>query len=120
MSGPWEGELGGHRLAQPASDAGAEKRSYLWGLGLAVVLTSAAFGLAVFKILSGTALLLAIGALALIQIVVQFRFFLHVDLSRQKREDLQLILFTTLLILIMVGGSLWILGNLDTRMMASP
>lgn len=117
MSGPWEGELGGHRIAQPAAEARAERRSYFWGLGLAVLLTGAAFGLAVFKVMSGTPLLLTIGALALVQVAVQFRFFLHIDLSRSKREDLQLILFTGLLILIMVGGSLWILTNLDQRMM---
>ena len=117
MSGPWEGEYRGHVVAQPASDARSEARSYIWGLGLAVLLTAIAFGLAVFKILAGTALFAAIGVLALVQIAVQFRFFLHIDLSRQKREDLQLILFTGLLILIMVGGSLWIMASPDQRMM---
>ena len=117
MSGPWEGEIGGHLLKQPVAEARNERSSYLWGLGLAVVLTGAAFGLAVFKILSGAPLLATIGVLALIQIAVQFRFFLHIDLSRSKREDLQLILFTGLLILIMVSGSLWIMSSLDGRMM---
>ncbi|WP_449394816.1 cytochrome C oxidase subunit IV family protein [Devosia riboflavina] len=117
MSGPWEGDYRGHVVAQPSSDAQSETRSYIWGLGLAVGLTAIAFGFAVFKILAGPALLAAIGILALIQIAVQFRFFLHIDLSRSKREDLQLILFTGLLILIMVGGSLWIMASLDQRMM---
>lgn len=117
MSGAWEGELGGHKVPQPVAEAREERRLYVWGLGLALVLTCSAFGLAVFKILSGTALFVAIGAMALLQIAVQFRFFLHIDLSRSKREDLQLILFTGLLILIMVGGALWIMGSLDQRMM---
>lgn len=117
MSGPRKGESEGHAVTQPAADARRERRSYIWGLALAVLLTAAAFGLAVFKILAGTPLLVAIGVLALVQIAVQFRFFLHVDLSRSKREDLQLILFTGLLVLIMVGGSLWIMTNLDQRMM---
>jgi len=102
---------------QPSGDAQREKRSYVWGLGLAVILTGAAFGLATFRLLSGGALLIAIGGLALAQVIVQFRFFLHIDLSRQKREDLQLILFTGLLMAMMVGGSLWIMANLDARMM---
>ncbi|SEQ41709.1 cytochrome o ubiquinol oxidase operon protein cyoD [Devosia sp. YR412] len=117
MSGPWEGNAGGHNLPQPNAEARQERAAYLWGLSLALLLTAAAFGLAVFKILAGPALLAVIGLLAVIQVVVQFRFFLHIDLSKSKREDLQLILFTGLLILIMVGGSLWILGNLDQRMM---
>jgi cytochrome o ubiquinol oxidase operon protein cyoD len=102
---------------QPAADAHREKRSYVWGLALALILTGAAFGLATFKLLSGGALLAAIGGLALLQVIVQFRCFLHIDFSRQKREDLQLILFTGLLIAMMVGGSLWIMASLDARMM---
>jgi cytochrome o ubiquinol oxidase operon protein cyoD len=117
MSGPWEGERAASGVPQPGSDASRERRSYIWGLGLAIVLTAVAFGLAVFRVLSGGALLAAIGLLALVQIAVQFRLFLHIDLSRQKREDLQLILFTGLLVLLMVGGSLWIMASLDARMM---
>ncbi|MGV3491993.1 MAG: cytochrome o ubiquinol oxidase subunit IV [Devosia sp.] len=117
MSGAWEGEQRALDVTQPAAEAKREQRSYIWGLGLAIALTGAAFGLAVFKLLTGSALLIAIGVLALIQIVVQFRFFLHIDLSKQKREDLQLILFSGLLILIMVAGSLWIMASLDARMM---
>lgn len=117
MSGAWEGERAARGVVQPASDAGRERRAYVVGLGLAVVLTAAAFELAVFRVLTGGALLAAIGVLALAQIAVQFRFFLHIDLSRQKREDLQLILFTGLLVLLMVGGSLWIMASLEARMM---
>lgn len=117
MSGAWEGDRAAQGVPQPATDARRERGAYLLGLGLAVVLTAAAFGLATFRLLTGVALLVALGVLALIQIVVQFRFFLHIDLSRQKREDLQLILFTGLLVLLMVGGSLWIMASLDARMM---
>jgi len=117
MSGPWEGETGGHKVRQPVTEARRELRSYIVGFALAMLLTVAAFGLSAFKLLSGGALMAAIGLLALVQVTVHFRFFLHIDLSRQKREDLQLILFSGLLILIMVAGSLWILANLDSRMM---
>ena len=117
MSGPWEGENGGHRVAQPAAEARQRATLLFLGLGLALLLTGAAFGLAVFRLLPVSTLLPVIGMLALVQIAVQFRFFLHIDLSRSKREDLQLILFSGLLILIMVGGSIWIMTNLDQRMM---
>ncbi|MEI9900613.1 MAG: cytochrome C oxidase subunit IV family protein [Hyphomicrobium sp.] len=99
------------------AEAKQELRFLHLGLGLAIVLTAAAFGLAAFKVLPFATLLPVIGILALVQIAVHFRFFLHIDLSRQKREDLQLILFTSLLVLIMVAGSVWIMTNLDQRMM---
>jgi cytochrome o ubiquinol oxidase subunit IV len=117
MSGPWEGEAGGHQVPQPAAEARQELRSYIIGFVLALLLTALAFGLAAFKLLTGPTLMMAIGILALVQVAVHFRFFLHIDLSQQKREDLQLILFSSLLILIMVAGSLWIQANLDSRMM---
>jgi cytochrome o ubiquinol oxidase subunit IV len=114
---PWQGETGGSQVPQPSAEARWELRSYVVGFGLSLLLTVAAFGLAVSKLLTGTALTVAVGLLGLVQIAVQFRFFLHIDLTRQKREDLQLILFTGLLILIMVAGSLWIQSSLDIRMM---
>jgi cytochrome o ubiquinol oxidase operon protein cyoD len=117
MSAPWEGEGGARMVEQPPAEADRERRSYIVGFLLALLLTAAAFGLAAFRLLSGPASMAAIGTLAVAQIAVQFRFFLHIDLSRQKREDLQLILFTALLVLIMVAGSIWILTSLDQRMM---
>ncbi|RYY09384.1 MAG: cytochrome-c oxidase, partial [Alphaproteobacteria bacterium] len=48
---------------------------------------------------------------------VQFRCFLHINLKRSSRHDLQLILFSTLIIALMVSGTLVILFNLRGRMM---
>ena len=49
--------------------------------------------------------------------MVHFRCFLHVDLKCSARADLMLILFSSLIIALMVGGTLVILLNLRTRMM---
>lgn len=117
MSDPWKGASTHTSTPQPAADARRERRAYVWGFGLATLLTAASFGLVAFAHVPLIVLLPALGVLALAQIVVHFFFFLHIDLSRSKREDLQLILFSGLLILIMVGGSMWILYNLDQRMM---
>ncbi len=107
-----------HKIVeQPGASARRELSSYIYGLGISVILTCISFAVAVFVGLPRVWLHALLGMLALVQITVQFRCFLHIDLSRSKREDLQLILFTALLILIMVGGTMWILTNLDTRMM---
>jgi cytochrome o ubiquinol oxidase operon protein cyoD len=92
-----------------------DRRSYLIGAGLSVALTVAAFWAVVAGLARATALWV-IGAAAVAQLIAQLRFFLHIDLSRQKREDLQLILFSLLLLGIMAGGTIWILGNLAQRM----
>lgn len=130
-------------MTQPASDearpltrAQAEQhdlRSYLWGLVLALLLTAVPFALVQWPTLALALtgglpfapapwqsptrgpVLLVVGVLALVQVVVHFRFFLHIGLRRQ-REDLLLILFSALMLIVMVAGTLWIMGNLSLRM----
>ncbi len=96
-----------------------ERRSYLVGFALALALTAVSFGLVAFEVMGRGASLIAIAVAAVAQIVVHLRFFLHLDLSASKREDLQLVLFATLLIGLMIGGSLWIMYDLHLRMMPS-
>lgn len=93
-----------------------EVRGYLTGFGLALLLTLAPFALVVWGDFNSLTTLIILGVCGLAQFVVQLRFFLHIDLYRQKREDLQLILFSILLLVIMAGGTIWIIGNLGMRM----
>ncbi|MGA9851902.1 MAG: cytochrome C oxidase subunit IV family protein [Gammaproteobacteria bacterium] len=92
-----------------------EFRSYIWGVGLALLLTLVPFALVYWHGMAHFLLLIVIGVLALLQMGVHFGFFLHIGL-RQKREDLQLILFSTLLLIIVVAGTIWIMTSLATRM----
>lgn len=94
-----------------------EVRGYLIGFGLALLLTLVPFALIVWGGFGSVTTFIVLGGCALAQFVVQLRFFLHIDLRRQKREDLQLILFSILLLVIMAGGTIWIVGNLGMRMM---
>jgi cytochrome o ubiquinol oxidase operon protein cyoD len=91
--------------------------TYVAGFGAALVLTCAAFGVVQYHIFSAQWMLCVVFGLALLQMTVHFRFFLHVSLKRSVREDLQLVLFSTLIILLMVGGTLVVLFNLRLRMM---
>ncbi|MBB3951506.1 cytochrome o ubiquinol oxidase subunit IV [Aureimonas jatrophae] len=93
-----------------------ELRSYIVGFAMAVGLTAIAFLVVVAGMASPTAYAV-IGVAALAQVVVHFRFFLHISWQRSTRDDLQLILFTTLIITLMAGGTIWILANLHHRMM---
>ena len=93
-----------------------EFRSYVSGMGLALLLTVVPFALVHWVGIPRFPLLIVIGAFALVQMLVHFRFFLHIGF-KQKREDLQLILFSTLLLTIMVAGTIWIMASLAMRMM---
>ena len=92
-------------------------RSYIIGFVAAVVLTALSFATAILQPFGTAGSFAALAVLAFGQVLVHFRYFLHIDLSRQKREDLHLILFTGLIILIMAAGTIWVLGNLMMRMM---
>ena len=107
------------RNIESQSERGAEElkefRSYVWGIGLALLLTLVPFALAHWTALPRASLLIVIGALALVQMLVHFRYFLHIGFG-QKREDLQLIVFSALLLTIMVAGTIWIMASLAMRM----
>jgi cytochrome o ubiquinol oxidase operon protein cyoD len=94
-----------------------ELRSYIVGFTAAAVLTVAAFISVAWGGLSRPSILWIVGISAIVQIVVHFRFFLHIDLSKSKRDDLELILFSALIVILMAGGTLWILANQQMRMM---
>lgn len=100
-----------------ADENARELRSYFIGYGLALILSIVPFALVIWSGLGLSTTLATIAGFALVQIVVHFRFFLHIDLSEQKREDLQLILFSVLLFTLMAGGTIWIMFNLRMRMM---
>ncbi len=99
------------------SDYRSDLRSYVTGLVIALVLTAIPFCAVAFGRCSPMTDFVIIAVCAVIQIPAHIRFFLHIDLSKSKRDDLQLILFSSLIVLLMVGGTIWILGNEKARMM---
>ena len=94
----------------------AEMRRYRRGLAGTVGLTCLAFGLAAWAPGGRGLTMVLLGALAVLQIATQFRCFLHIDLKRSHRDDLLLILFTGLIVVLMIGGTLWILSSQWSRM----
>jgi len=103
------------------SDGAAEKRrdlaTYGIGYALALGLTGLAFVVVTWGWAAGTTALGIVFALALLQAIVHFRCFLHIDLRRSHRDDLQLLLFSSLIVCLMVSGTLVVLFNLRMRMM---
>jgi cytochrome o ubiquinol oxidase subunit IV len=104
-------------VSGPGDSKRYEIRSYAIGYGLALALTGAAFATVRWPGFASTTTLAVVLGLALVQMVVHFRFFLHISLRKSARDDLQLILFSTLIVILMVSGTLIILFNLRARMM---
>jgi cytochrome o ubiquinol oxidase subunit IV len=94
------------------------RRSYLYGFLLSVVLTAIPFWL----VMSGTladrqATVAAIVICAVLQILVHTVAFLHVNTKAEGGWTLMAYLFTAVLVLIVLVGSLWIMYHLNTNMM---
>lgn len=104
-------------MSDPNQSERSDIRTYLIGYAGAMSLTGAAFAAVRWPSFGATATLGIVLALALVQMIVHFRFFLHITLAKSTRDDLRLILFSTLIVALMVSGTLVILMNLRERMM---
>ena len=99
-----------------ASSHGSVK-SYAIGFALSLVLTALAFWLVMGKLVPHDWILPGIVSLAVIQLLVQLVFFLHMGSAADQRDNLAIFVFTTVIIAIIVCGSLWVLHNMNANMM---
>jgi cytochrome o ubiquinol oxidase operon protein cyoD len=91
--------------------------SYGIGYLLAVLLTGAAFACVFFRLLPESETFIFVLFLAFVQICVHLRCFLHISLKPSARADLILLLFSTVIIALIVVGTLVILFDERARMM---
>lgn len=104
----------------------AKLSSYVIGYLSSIVLTLAAYMLIEIHInsdretFSHPFLIVAILALAIIQLIVQLVYFMHLASETGPRWKLAVLVSTVGLILIVVVGSIWIMNHLNYNMMASP
>ena len=77
------------------------------GLGLVVALAASISAAIIF-------------ALALVQIVVHVVSFLHLDTQSEGGWTLLAFLFTAVIVVLTIGGSVWVMYHLNTNMMPMP
>ena len=106
-----------HSNAHRAGAAHGTTRSYVIGFILSVILTLIPFGLVMYPAFSSSVLLMAIIGLALLQILVQLGFFLHMNTKADEGWNMLALVFTVLIIAILVVGSMWIMFHLNSNMM---
>ena len=93
-------------------------RTYFLGFILSLVFTAIPFAIVMKDWVSGDGLLFTLAAFAILQLIVQLHFFIHLGHERSPRWNLQMFLCALLVILIVAGGSLWIMKNLDYHTMS--
>ena len=95
-------------------------KGYLTGFVLAVILTAIPFWLVMGKVFDRS-LMTAIVVLAIgvVQIVVHMIYFLHMNGKAEGGWTMLARLFTLVLVVITLSGSLWVMYHLNHNMMPS-
>jgi cytochrome o ubiquinol oxidase subunit IV len=90
---------------------------YLTGLGLAILLTATSFFVAGTNLVWEPSIPVALVVLAIAQMGVHLVFFLHITTGADNANNVLALAFGMLIVILVIGGSLWIMANLSHNMM---
>ncbi|MDS9469104.1 cytochrome o ubiquinol oxidase subunit IV [Paracoccus sp. MBLB3053] len=93
-------------------------KSYMTGFVLAVILTVIPFGIVMGGGFDSRAMTIGLVVLcAVAQVLVHMIYFLHMNSSSEEGWTLLSTIFTVVIVVIMLAGSLWVMFHLNTNMM---
>jgi cytochrome o ubiquinol oxidase operon protein cyoD len=93
-------------------------KGYMTGFVLSVILTAIPFWLVMGNVFDkpGTTAIVIL-AFAAVQIVVHMVYFLHLSAQSQGGWNMLALIFTVVLVVITLSGSLWVMFHLNHNMM---
>lgn len=104
--------------SEHAHEAGhGSVKSYLVGFVLSVILTAIPFWAVMTGQFAKSTSIALIVAMAVVQVMVHLKYFLHLDFSQAGRANTFAFLFTALIIVMVVGLSVWIIYSANAMMM---
>ncbi len=92
-------------------------KHYIIGFISSLILTLVAYIITINHVADRNILFIILALLALGQFLLQMFYFLHVGREFSPKFKLLMASFMSLVVIILVGGSLWIMFNLDGRVM---
>ena len=107
---PGDEPVGRHEIAEGVV-------GYLIGLGLAILLTAVSFFIAGTFLVWRPSIPIALVVLAIAQIGVHLVFFLHITTGPDNTNNVLALAFGVLIVMLVMGGSLWIMANLNYNML---
>ena len=96
---------------------GVRLLGYVVGLGLALLLTATSFFVAGTDLVWQPSIPVAIIVLAIAQMGVHLVFFLHITTDPDNSNNVLALAFGLLIVFLVIGGSLWIMANLNHNML---
>lgn len=97
-------------------ELGYSTKSYTIGFILSIVFTIIPFMAIKTNGLSNLSIIIIVFATAIIQLLIQLIFFMHLNAEKKPRYHSASFIFTMFLMLIVVIGSIWIMASLAYRM----
>lgn len=108
----------GHHDDHHEEGAHGTMGSYMIGFGLSVILTAIPFWLVMSGVLGDPKLTaFVILAFAAVQVVVHMIYFLHMNTRSEGGWSMMALLFTLVLVVITLSGSMWVMYHLNNNMM---
>ena len=90
---------------------------YCIGFVLAILLTLTSFFIAGTDLVWQPSIPVALIVLAIAQMGVHLVFFLHITTGPDNTNNVMALAFGVLIVVLLIGGSLWIMANLDHNML---
>lgn len=109
--------MSAHDVSSATGASHGSVKSYTIGFILSIILTVIPYFIVVNHMMSVEVMAIAVFLLAIGQLFIQLVFFLHLSSSSEQRWNLITILFTSVVLLILVIGTIWIMWNLNYNMM---
>lgn len=107
-----------HSEGHAGDHAHGSYRSYITGFLLSVILTAIPFGLVMAGGFENRLLTVGVVILcAIVQVLVHMVCFLHMNSRAEEGWTLLSTLFTVIVVVILIAGSLWVMFHLNTNMM---
>ena len=92
-------------------------REYLIGFALSVILTAIPFALVMTGALDHTWTAILVLSMAAIQVFVHMIYFLHMNTRAEGGWSFLALLFTVIVIVITLSGSIWVMYHMNANMM---
>ncbi|MGO3243289.1 MAG: cytochrome o ubiquinol oxidase subunit IV [Halomonas sp.] len=104
-------------MSASSTNAHGSVKSYVTGLVLSLILTIIPFAVVMSGAFSVLATVIVIAVTAVLQILVQLVMFMHMSTKADEGWNLMSFVFTLTVLVLVVGGSLWIMQHLHLNMM---
>ena len=93
-------------------------KSYFTGFVLSVILTAIPFALVMAGGLESRVItMLLVVGFAAVQIIVHMVYFLHMNTSSDEGWTFMSLIFTIIILVVVLAGSIWVMYHMNTNMM---